>query len=206
MDVFLYDEGIPLTLIFCMDTLYIPVVLGTARRGRNSERPARFIYDELSLRDNIETTFVDVADMPLVPRTVPAWGDEAKEVDNSYWQGVAARADAFIFVLPEYNHGYPGEFKLLLDSLTKEYKHKPVAIAGVAKGIFGGSRMIDHLKPVLSELHMVPIRESLYFTRVNDAFTEDGTLKDPEPQQKYLTGMLEELTAYAHALRQLRSR
>lgn len=189
-----------------MDTpLFIPVVLGTARRGRNSEHPARFVYEEIRVRDGVESEFIDIAELPLAARTVPAWSDDAASVDNSLWQGVAARADAFIFVLPEYNHGYPGEFKLLLDSLTEEYKHKPVAVAGVAAGTFGGSRMIDHLKPVLSELRMVPIRESLYFTQVHNSWNEDGTPKDPESQKEYLDSVLTELAQYARALKVLRT-
>lgn len=189
-----------------MDTpLFIPVVLGTARRGCNSAHPARFIFNELQDREGIETKLVDIAELPLVARTVPSWSEDAQSVDNSLWQRVAARADAFIFVLPEYNHGYPGEFKLLLDSLTEEYKHKPVAIAGVAAGTFGGSRMIDHLKPVLSELRMVPIRDSLYFTQVHNSWNDDSTPKDPESQKKYLDTVLTELIAYANVLKHLRT-
>ena len=40
--------------------LFIPVILGTPRQGRMSEHVARFVLGELSKRDEIETTLIDI--------------------------------------------------------------------------------------------------------------------------------------------------
>ena len=49
------------------------------------------------------------------------------------------KADALVVVSPEYNHGYSGLLKHVLDSCLKEYIHKAVGIVGVSAGPFGGS-------------------------------------------------------------------
>jgi hypothetical protein len=67
------------------------------------------------------------------------------------------RADALVVVSPEYNHGYSGLLKHVLDSCLKEYIHKAVGIVGVSAGPFGGARVIQNLLPVMRELGLVTI-------------------------------------------------
>src|SRR3990167_9375115 len=105
-----------------MSPLFIPIVLGTARRERQSEKVASFLFGELKRFDGIESDIIDVKDF-MNAQTVPPW------VSNSsiaFWKESMARADGLIIVMPEYNHGYPGELKILLDSLYQEYMYKPV--------------------------------------------------------------------------------
>lgn len=185
-----------------MQSLFIPVVLGTSRKGRRSERAAHFVRDQLEAREAVETELVDVRDHVASPVTTPPWGAGGANESPTRWQEIAARADGFIFVLPEYNHGYPGEFKLLLDSLFHtEYAHKPAAVCGVSRGTFGGTRMIDLIKPVLVELKIVPIRETMYFSKIAEAFEEDGTPQAREQQESYFAKMFDELRWHAESLK-----
>ena len=57
------------------------------------------------------------------------------------------RADALVLVAPEYNRGYPGLLKHVLDTNLKEYIHKAAGVVGVSAGVFGGARMIQNLHP-----------------------------------------------------------
>jgi len=47
--------------------LFIPVVLGTARRGRYSENVASFVLEQMRLRRDVETELIDIRDLPLPP-------------------------------------------------------------------------------------------------------------------------------------------
>ena len=88
------------------------------------------------------------------------------------------RADGLIIVAPEYNHGYPGLLKHVLDTNLKEYVHKAAGVVGVSAGVFGGARVIQNLIPVLRELGLVTIFWDVNFTTVRRRFDEDGTLVD----------------------------
>ena len=90
-----------------------------------------------------------------------------------------ARADGPVIVCPEYNHGYPGALKALLDTCLKEYIHKPAGVVGVSAGPFGVRRAIEALLPVLRELGLVTIFWDVNFAHVQSVFEEDGTVKDP---------------------------
>ena len=85
-------------------------------------------------------------------------------------------ADALIFVVPEYNHSFPGLLKHVLDTNLKEYIHKAVGICGVSAGPFGGTRVTENLLPVLRELGLVTIFWDGNFSSVQKAFDQDGKL------------------------------
>lgn len=81
------------------------------------------------------------------------------------------QADGIVIVTPEYNRGYPGLLKYVLDTNLKEYIHKAVGICGVSAGGFGGARVIENLLPVLRELGLVTI---LYIRVLNVATLDCG--------------------------------
>ena len=68
------------------------------------------------------------------------------------WRDAIIRADGLVIVTPEYNHGYPGTLKAVLDLLLREYVHKAVAFVGVSAGIWGGTRVIEAMVPMVREL------------------------------------------------------
>jgi len=182
-----------------MPPLFIPIVLGTARHERQSEKVASFLFGELKRSDGVESEIIDVKDF-LSRETVPAW------VANSnveYWRESAKRADGFIFVVPEYNHGYPGEFKILLDALYEEYAHKPVGVAAVSSGYFGGARAVENLLPVLVTLSMYPLKQGLYFPNITELFGENGEMKDTT-YKKQAKDFFDELKKRAFVMRGLR--
>src|SRR6185436_9413407 len=101
-----------------------------------------------------------------------------------------------------YNHGYPGELKLFLDEAYKEYHKKPLALFGVSDGGLGGARMVEQLRLVSIELHMVPIRNSVYFSNANNLFNNDGTLNDSiKEYDARITKVFDELKWYGNALK-----
>ena len=155
--------------------IYIPIILGTSRKERMSEHVARYVHTELSKIKDIETDIIDPRDH-ITAETIPAWiTDEQTEP----WKKIAKRADAFIIIVPEYNHGYPGELKILLDSAYKdEYQQKSVALCGVSSGILGGARGVENLKPVLNALYLNVMTEAVYFGQVKDLFDAEGTITD----------------------------
>ncbi len=131
--------------------LHITVILGTVRQGRESERVAHFILDILKRHPSVTTELVDVRTFHF-PHD--GYGRTLKDSFPHYAEAVQ-RSDGFVIVTPEYNHGYPGTLKTLLDLLLPEYNHRAVGVIGVSSGPWGGVRVIENLLPVLRELGLV---------------------------------------------------
>ena len=153
--------------------LFIPVILGTPRQGRWSEHAARFVHGQLARMPGVETELVDVRELPL-----PGTG-AGEDIKIPAFSELCMRADAFVIVAPEYNHGYPGPLKHALDTNLKEYIHKAVGICGVSAGSFGGTRVIENLLPVMRELGLVNIFWDVNFSGVQKLFDADGNILDP---------------------------
>ena len=152
--------------------LNIPVILGTARKGRASVHAARLFVELLNRRAGVTSRLIDIA-------TVPMPVDDAGEAikDPAFAQAMTA-ADGLVIVSPEYNHSFPGLLKHVLDSCLSEYIHKAVGIVGVSAGAFAGARVIQGLLPVMREIGLVTIFWDVNIGTVAKVFAEDGRLLD----------------------------
>src|SRR5438132_2638937 len=182
-----------------MASLFIPVILGTARKGRRSEHAARFVFEETKRRAGVETEFVDIAKIPM------RLDDAGEQMKDPAFSDLVTRADGLILVVPEYNHGYPGLLKHALDMNLKEYIHKAVGICGVSAGPFGGARVIEGLLPVMRELGLVAIFEDVNFGNVAKIFDDERNLLDQNYVRR-LNKFLDELIWMSRVLRHGRER
>jgi NAD(P)H-dependent FMN reductase len=180
-----------------VSALTIPVVLGSVRPQRLSERPARLIVERLAAR-GCRAPLVDLRalDLPVFGQT----RDQDELPSVAELKAVAAEADAVVWLTPEYNHGYTSAVKNAVDFLHSEIRRKPVAVCGLSGGGLGGARAVEQLKLVLIELHAVTIRDSVYFSDARTLFDRDGTLQRPEYVGR-IDDMLAELIWYAQVLR-----
>ena len=174
--------------------LFIPVILGTPRQGRRSEHVARFVLGELSKREAIETTLIDIRTLAF------SVTDAGEALKDAHFSATVMRADALVLVVPEYNHGYPGLLKHVLDTNLKEYIHKAVGICGVSAGGLGGTRVIENLLPVMRELGIVTIFWDGNFSSVQNLFDATGALVD-QAYLKRIDKFLKELVWMAKVLR-----
>jgi NAD(P)H-dependent FMN reductase len=174
--------------------LFIPLILGTAREGRQSENVARFVFEQTKKRADVETELIDVRELPM------KLDDAGEQMKDPKFSAAIERCDGLIIVTPEYNHGYPGLLKHALDMNLKEYIHKAVGICGVSAGPFGGARVIEGLLPVMRELGLVAIFEDVNFGSVAKIFDDQGNLLDQNYVRR-LDKFLDELVWMARVLR-----
>lgn len=168
-------------------SLFIPVILGTPRKGRQSEYVARFLVEQISTRDRLYTELIDIKNLAI------ATDDAGESVKDPQFSATMERADGLIIVVPEYNHGYPGMLKHVLDTCLKEYIHKAVGLCGVSAGSFGGTRVIQNLLPVMRELGLVTIFYDLNFANVQQLFDESGNLIDKPTYIRRMERFMNEL-------------
>src|SRR5258708_19275227 len=96
-------------------------------------------------------------DEPLPPTMGQYAGEHTKA-----WAKKIAAYDGFIFVTPEYNHSTSGVLKNAIDYLYAEWNNK--AAAFVSYGSLGGAPAIEHLRAILSQLQVPPVRHHLTFS------------------------------------------
>jgi NAD(P)H-dependent FMN reductase len=108
-----------------------------------------------------------------------------------------ASADAFVFVIPEYNHSINAATKNAIDYLHGEWKYKPAIVASYG-GVSGGLRATQALKPVLATLkisHVADLPISLPVTPV-----ENGVFGGNDLLRAGLTAALNEALLMTTAL------
>jgi len=154
---------------------YIPIILGSTRRDRQSLKVARFVLSRLQRREGVETELLDLLEynFPIMEERLNRRDDPPPGLRE--YAGKISRADSLIIVTPEYNNGYPGVLKNALDYLLPEYERKPVGIVTVSAGGFGGINCLAQLRLVTLGMGAFPIPENLSISRVQDSFQEDGT-------------------------------
>lgn len=179
-----------------MDKLFIPILLGTNRKARESEKVAKWLFSKMQEHAEIETRLFDVRDFEF-PRD-----DYGREIKDMFpeWRDAIIRADGLVIVSPEYNHGYPGSLKSVLDLLLREYVHKAVAMVGVSAGPFGGTRVVEALVQMIRELGLAVTFTDLNFPKVREKFDENGNILDDAYEER-AKAFLEELIWMSKTLR-----
>jgi NAD(P)H-dependent FMN reductase len=175
--------------------LFIPVILGTVRKGRASENVAKFVLGEIQKHEGVETELIDIRDLKFPT------DDAGEAIKDPNFSAAMMRADGVVIVTPEYNHGYPGMLKHALDTNLKEYIHKAAGVCGVSAGGFGGTRVIEALLPVLRELGLVTIFWDGNFSGAQQLFDEAGNMKDRAAHEKRMDKFLRELIWMSRVLR-----
>jgi NAD(P)H-dependent FMN reductase len=169
----------------------------------------KWLTEQLSTRSDVSFEVVDLRDLPLSffdSPVSPARGQVAPEAEG--WAAQVERAEGFIFVSPEYNHGYPAVLKNAIDHLYLQWVHKPAAIVTYG-GAAAGYRAAEQLRQVFVEVKMVPIREQIGISLV-PGFVPNIDDSSESVSGKFLervfNAMMDELLWWATALTPARHR
>jgi NAD(P)H-dependent FMN reductase len=147
-------------------------------------------------RPEIETRLFDASDFAFPHDD---YGQELKDLFPE-WRDTIIRADGLVIISPEYNHGYPGSLKAVLDLLLREYIHKAVAFVGVSAGPWGGTRVIEAMVPMVRELGLAVTFSDLNFPFVQKTFDTEGKLLD-QAFEKRARDFLDELVWMSRTLK-----
>jgi NAD(P)H-dependent FMN reductase len=142
----------------------IQIVVGSTRPTRFADKPLAWLLDRLSKHDDFELDVLDLRDHPLALFNLalsPARSRREYPNEEVARLGQAFdRADGYIVLTSEYNHGYPASLKNALDYVFVELNHKPVSFVGY--GNVGGARAIEQLRLVSIEFEMAPLRHAVH--------------------------------------------
>ncbi|GAA3971105.1 NAD(P)H-dependent oxidoreductase [Thermobifida alba] len=178
--------------------LRLAVVIGSIREGRFGPTVAQWITEEARSFGQFDVDVVDLADAGLPMRITDTAPPEVEALRPRL-----AAADAFIMVVPEYNRGYPASLKTLIDWYIEEWQAKPVGFVSYG-GRGGALRSVDHVSAVLSDLHAVPLRDTVSFHDAWDKFDASGRPVDREGAEAAAKILLDRLLWWGSALRSAR--
>jgi NAD(P)H-dependent FMN reductase len=140
----------------------LQVVIASTRPGRAGEPIGKWVAGRCRRDERFSVQVTDLAELalPLMDEpNLPRMRQYVHEHTRSWSQTVDA-ADCFVFVMPEYNHGFCAALKNAIDYLHQEWAGKPVGFVSYG-GQSGGMRAVQMLKPVLTCLRMLPLTDQV---------------------------------------------
>jgi NAD(P)H-dependent FMN reductase len=187
-----------------MSQVRIGIIIGSTRPGRVGEQVARWVLERAEKRDDAAFELVDLQDyaLPHLDEALPASAGQYANAHTRAWAEKVASFDGFIFVTPEYNHSTSGALKNAIDFVYGEWNNKAAGL--VSYGSAGGVRAAEHLRLVLGELQIADVRQQVSFSLATD-FENYSVLAPTGPQEGQLAAQLDQLVAWAGAMRTVRA-
>jgi NAD(P)H-dependent FMN reductase len=184
----------------------LEIIIASTRPGRvglpigqwvHAEAVAHGGFSEVELVDLAEVN-LPFMDEPNHPRLGRYTHKHTRD-----WSAKIEEADAFVFVMPEYNYGFTAPLKNAIDYLHREWHYKPVGLASYG-GVAAGARAAQMVKQVVTTLRMVPVPEALAIPFVSQFIDEDERFVPNDVVIASAKAMFEELLRVSEALRPLR--
>lgn len=162
----------------------ITVIAGTNRKGSETAHFAKHLFDVLKKESKGEVKFLDMQDMPHDWFHSEMYAADTQTASLAKIQDdCILPAEKFVFVIPEYNGGFPGIVKMFIDACSirnyaDNFKGKKAAIVGVAAGRAGNLRGMEHLTGVLNYLGTTVMPNRLPISSIGGLLDEGKNVKD----------------------------
>jgi NAD(P)H-dependent FMN reductase len=177
----------------------LEVIIGSTRPGRAGLPVGQWIAEYAAKTGRFQVETVDLAevDLPMLDEPHHPGARNYTKDHTKQFSETISRADAFVLVLPEYNHGYTAPVKNALDFLVHEWAHKPIGLVSYG-GVAGGARAVHALKPVLAFLKMIPLHDGVIIPFVQ-SFIEGSRFVPNEIMETSADAMLAAISAWIPA-------
>jgi len=184
--------------------LKLQTIICSTRPGRAGPAIARWFNEFASRHGKFETSLVDLADVKLPIYDEPHHPrlQQYEKAHTQEWSASVAAADAYVFVIPEYNFGPPPSFVNALNYVYKEWNYKPCGFVSYG-GVSGGLRSVQLAKQLVTTLKMMPMVESVAAPMFSQLLDEDGHFRSNPLIDDSAQQMLDELFKWAQALKPL---
>jgi NAD(P)H-dependent FMN reductase len=151
------------------------VFYGSYRSTRIGIRLANFVTTELRTRGAV-AELIDAREigLPILDRMYKEFPKgSAPQAMEDLARKIRA-ADAFVFVVGEYNWGPQPGLKNLTDHFLEEWYWRPAAIVSYSPGRLSGARASSAWHPILSEMGMIVTSSTLAVGPIAETFDAQG--------------------------------
>ncbi|WP_405147965.1 NAD(P)H-dependent oxidoreductase [Sphaerisporangium sp. NBC_01403] len=184
----------------------VEIIVASTRPGRIGLPIGQWVEAEAKTHGGFaDVELVDLAeiDLPFMNEpNHPRLGQYTHQHTRD-WSAKVAEADAFVFVMPEYNYGYNAELKNAIDYLHKEWYYKPVGLVSYG-GVAAGTRAAQMIKQVVTTLKMTPIFEAVSIPFVRQFIDDEENVVPNDVMTASAKAMFDELVRMSDTLRPLR--
>lgn len=183
----------------------LQIIVASTRPGRVGLPVAQWVHEVAEKHQGFAVELVDLAELDLPMMNEPNHPRLRKYTHEHTrrWSATVERADAFVIVMPEYNHGYTAPLKNAIDYLVHEWANKPVGVVSYG-GVSAGVRAVTTLRPVLAMLKLFSTSANVHIPFVAQFLTEERTIEPNEMMSAGAEAMLVELEVLSRTLRPLR--
>lgn len=183
--------------------LRIGIVLGSTRPGRRGEQIASWVLEAARARGGADYELIDLAHHRL-GNLDEGGNPNLQQYEHPHtreWSAVVDAFDGFVFVVPEYNHSFPGALKNALDYVYREWNDKAAGIVSYG-GWAAGVRAAEALRLVLAELQVATVRAQPTISTLPSFST--GAFVPQDGLDAAVRGMLDQVLTWSGALRGVR--
>lgn len=182
-----------------MSNINILIISGSVRNGRQSHKVSVELEKRFVAAGYANTSILDIAEYNF-PVAEERFGKTTQIIEGIHQaQKQLQNADAMIFVSPEYHGSFSGALKNFLDYFWKEFERKPIGIATVSTGRFGGINASTEMQQLVLSLGAFAMPVKLIVPSVHTAFGDDGILKEQFLQNNF-SNFVKEFVWFAMAI------
>ncbi|MBS1626123.1 MAG: NAD(P)H-dependent oxidoreductase [Bacteroidetes bacterium] len=178
----------------------IIIISGSIRKGRRSHDVAVALAGRFHASGYKGAAIIDLAEynLPVLEEQY----DESTHTSGGLTdiQQKLDKADAIVFLSPEYHGSYSGALKNAVDYFSEEFKRKPIGVVSVGAGRMGGINASTDMQQLVLSLGAYPMPYKLLVSNVQQAFGENGEVAD-EFLTKNMDRFVSEFIWLAEAIR-----
>jgi chromate reductase len=172
----------------------ITIIAGTNRPASKTLTLASYYHNALDQR-GISSEIISLTDLPAEFMVSDLYGKRS-EMFKPIQEKISA-STKFLFVVPEYNGGFPGVLKTFIDGCTfpDSFYGKKAALTGISSGKYGNIRGIEHFTGICHyiHLHVMPLR--LHIPAIDKEFDHHGNLFK-EDTLRFVNQQIEQLITF----------
>lgn len=184
----------------------LKIITSTVRPGRKGPVIGQWVNDEALAAGAFEVEFIELGErnLPLMNEAVHPAMRKYEHEHSRAWSQTIGEADAFIFVVGEYNNSYPAPLRNALEYLVHEWAYKPAGLVTYSASAFAGVRGTPALRADLAYLKMVPITEGVTIPMMNNLINDKNAFHPNELIKKSMDVLLKELLRWTKGMKSIR--
>lgn len=185
----------------------LKIIVCSTREERKGIAVAEWFFEKVKSEEKeFEAELLDLKknNLPMLDEPKHPKLHQYTHEHTKMWSTKIESADAFVFVMPEYNYGMPPAMLNAIDYLFEEWNYKPAALVSYG-GISGGLRSAQMSKLVLTTVKVVPLTEAISIPFFEGHILPEGKFQSDSKIEKSYQVMMAELLKWTRALKSMRA-